>query len=69
MGKVVSKRTYEYHEYITACMISVGVTLFLLNSGDVTRHKGTVTTISGVILLAGYMWEKTPLFKKGDSGQ
>ena len=55
MGKVVSKRTYEYHEYITACMISVGVTLFLLNSGDVTRHKGTVTTISGVILLAGYM--------------
>ncbi|VDI57606.1 solute carrier family 35 (adenosine 3'-phospho 5'-phosphosulfate transporter), member B2 [Mytilus galloprovincialis] len=55
MGKVVSKRTYQYHEYITAGMISVGVTLFLLNSGDVTRHKGSVTTISGVILLAGYM--------------
>lgn len=55
MGKVVSKRTYAYHEYITAGMISVGVTMFLLNSGDVTRHKGSVTTVSGVILLAGYM--------------
>ncbi|KAK3093753.1 hypothetical protein FSP39_019702 [Pinctada imbricata] len=55
MGKIVSKRTYEYHEYLTAVMISVGVSLFLLTSGDVTRHKGTVTTMSGVILLAGYM--------------
>ena len=55
MGKVVSKKTYEYHEYVTAIMISVGVSLFLLTSGDVTRHKGSVTTLSGVILLAGYM--------------
>lgn len=55
MGKVVSKRTYAYHEYVTAGMISVGVALFLLNSGDVTRHKGSVTTVSGIILLAGYM--------------
>lgn len=55
MGKVVSNKKYEYHEYITAVLISVGVSLFLLTSGDVTRHKGSVTTVSGVFLLIGYM--------------
>lgn len=55
MGKVVSRKKYEYHEYVTAVLISVGVSLFLLTSGDVTRHKGSVTTASGVILLMGYM--------------
>ncbi|XP_069117655.1 adenosine 3'-phospho 5'-phosphosulfate transporter 1-like isoform X2 [Argopecten irradians] len=55
MGKVVSRKTYDYHEYITALMISAGISMFLLSSGDVTRHKGSVTTVSGVILLAGYI--------------
>ena len=55
MGKVVSRKKYDYHEYVTAVLISVGVSLFLLTSGDVTRHKGSVTTASGVILLMGYM--------------
>ncbi|XP_041351545.1 adenosine 3'-phospho 5'-phosphosulfate transporter 1-like isoform X2 [Gigantopelta aegis] len=55
MGKVVSKKTYEYYEYFTAVLISVGVSMFLLTSGDVTRHRDTVTTFSGVVLLVGYM--------------
>lgn len=55
MGKVVSRKKYEYHEYLTAGLISVGVSLFLLTSGDSTRHTGGVTTMSGVILLIGYM--------------
>ncbi|OWF36542.1 adenosine 3'-phospho 5'-phosphosulfate transporter 1-like isoform X2 [Mizuhopecten yessoensis] len=55
MGKVVSRKTYEYNEYVTALMISFGISMFLLSSGDVTRHKGSVTTVSGVILLAGYI--------------
>lgn len=55
MGKIVSRRSYDYHEYVTALMISVGVSMFLLTSGDVTRHKGSVTTLSGIILLVGYM--------------
>ncbi|XP_060555317.1 adenosine 3'-phospho 5'-phosphosulfate transporter 1-like isoform X3 [Ruditapes philippinarum] len=55
MGKVVSKKTYEYHEYITAGMISLGVGLFLLTSGDVTRDSTKTTTIAGVIMLVGYM--------------
>jgi len=55
MGKVVSKKTYEYNEYLTAIMISVGVGLFLMTSGDVTQGKGKTTTIAGVIMLVGYM--------------
>ncbi|XP_005099055.1 adenosine 3'-phospho 5'-phosphosulfate transporter 1 isoform X2 [Aplysia californica] len=55
MGKVVSRKTYEYHEYVTAVMISVGVSLFLLTSGDATRHKDSVTTYSGLVMLVGYM--------------
>jgi adenosine 3'-phospho 5'-phosphosulfate transporter B2 len=32
MGKIVSGKTYEYYEYLTAVMISVGVSMFLLTS-------------------------------------
>ncbi|XP_057321973.1 adenosine 3'-phospho 5'-phosphosulfate transporter 1 [Microplitis mediator] len=53
MGKLVSRKTYEYYEYVTAALISVGMTLFMLGSADDVNDK--VTTISGVILLAGYM--------------
>lgn len=55
MGKIVSKRTYEAYEYITAVMISVGVSMFLLTSQDATRSKDTVTTTSGLVMLVGYM--------------
>lgn len=55
MGKVVSHKTYQYHEYVTAIMISVGLSMFLLTSGDITRHKDSVTTTSGLIMLIGYM--------------
>lgn len=55
MGKIVSKKTYDCHEYLTAAMISMGVTMFLLTSGDTTKHKDSVTTFSGIILLVGYM--------------
>lgn len=55
MGKVVNGKTYAYHEYITAGMISVGVSLFLLTSGDATKHKDSVTTTSGLAMLVGYM--------------
>lgn len=37
MGKVVSHTTYEYYEYVTAVLISIGMTLFMLNSSD---YKG-----------------------------
>ena len=55
MGKVVSKRTYSLFEYVTAIMISIGLFLFLLTSEDSMRGKGKVTTISGVVILIGYL--------------
>ncbi|KAK3600909.1 hypothetical protein CHS0354_013286 [Potamilus streckersoni] len=54
MGKIVSKKSYGYDEYVTALMISVGVSLFLLTSGE-DNHRSTITTLSGLILLVGYM--------------
>ncbi|XP_076066217.1 adenosine 3'-phospho 5'-phosphosulfate transporter 1-like [Oratosquilla oratoria] len=54
MGKVVSGKKYEYFEYLTAILISAGMTMFLLGS---TEDKGSAgaTTFSGVIILVGYM--------------
>lgn len=34
MGKIISHTTYEYYEYVTAILISVGMTMFMLNSSD-----------------------------------
>jgi len=53
MGKLVTKQKYEYYEYVTAIIISTGMAFFLLSSAE-TRDN-TVTTMSGVILLASYM--------------
>ncbi|PNF23605.1 Adenosine 3'-phospho 5'-phosphosulfate transporter 1 [Cryptotermes secundus] len=54
MGKIVSRKKYEYYEYVTAVLISVGMAFFMLGSAD--DHKGVaVTTFSGLILLASYM--------------
>lgn len=36
MGKIISHTTYEYYEYVTAILISIGMTLFMLDSSD---HK------------------------------
>lgn len=54
MGKIVSRKSYEYWEYLTAVLISVGVSMFLLSSST-NKHPSTVTTFSGVIILAGYI--------------
>jgi len=54
MGKCVSGKKYQFYEYLTAVMISAGVAIFLLCSGDHST-KTTVTTFSGLILLAGYV--------------
>ena len=46
MGKCVSGKKYQFYEYLTAVMISAGVAIFLLSSGDHST-KNTVTTFSG----------------------
>lgn len=55
MGKVVSRKSYEYWEYLTAVLISVGVSMFLLSSGAGAHRPPTATTFSGVLILAGYI--------------
>ncbi|XP_058932579.1 adenosine 3'-phospho 5'-phosphosulfate transporter 1 isoform X1 [Kogia breviceps] len=54
MGKLVSRRSYEYWEYLTAGLISIGASMFLLSSGP-EPHSSPATTLSGLILLAGYI--------------
>lgn len=53
MGKLVSRQKYEYYEYVTALLISVGMTFFMLSSAP--NKDETVTTVSGLVLLAAYM--------------
>ena len=54
MGKFVSRKTYQYYEYVVAIMISVGVSIFLLSSAS-DKHRSAETTISGLVLMIGYM--------------
>jgi len=54
MGKVVSKRKYEYYEYVVAVLITAGMAAFLLGS-DEGKKASSTTTISGVVILLGYM--------------
>eukprot|EP00088_Acartia_fossae_P033489 TRINITY_DN3427_c0_g1_i5.p1 TRINITY_DN3427_c0_g1~~TRINITY_DN3427_c0_g1_i5.p1 ORF type:complete len:441 (-),score=63.22 TRINITY_DN3427_c0_g1_i5:183-1505(-) len=54
MGKVVSRKTYEFYEYIVAVLISLGMVAFLFGKGESSRSD-SVTTASGVLILIGYM--------------
>ena len=55
MGKLVSNRTYPWHEYFTAGLLSVGVGTFLLATDPSAGEHTTETTFAGVIILIGYM--------------
>jgi len=54
MGKIISKKTYQKYEYVVAIMISVGVSMFLLSTAS-DKHTSAETTLSGFILMIGYM--------------
>lgn len=60
MGKVVSNRTYPWHEYFTATLLSMGVGMFLLAANPAASDEDharstTETTFAGVVILLGYM--------------
>ena len=55
MGKVVSNRTYSWHEYFTAFILSLGVAMFLLAADPSSKEHTTKTTFAGIIILLGYM--------------
>lgn len=54
MGKVVAKTKYEFYEYVTAVILSIGMLFFMLDAGN-DRADNTITTFSGVILLCSYI--------------
>lgn len=54
MGKFVSKKTYQYYEYLVAVMISIGVSLFLMSTAS-DKHHSAATTVPGIVLMLGYM--------------
>lgn len=39
MGKIVSHNSYEYYEYVTAGLISIGMMLFMLGSSNEENGK------------------------------
>lgn len=55
MGKIVSKKTYPYYEYIVGVLLSAGVSLFLLAADPSGKRSSAATTFSGAIILLGYM--------------
>lgn len=54
MGKIVSRTKYEFYEYVTAVLISIGMIFFLMGSTE--HQKGnSVTTMTGILLLILYL--------------
>lgn len=54
MGKIISRTKYEFHEYLTAVMISCGMVLFLTGSADESKHSPS-TTLAGLFMLTLYL--------------
>jgi adenosine 3'-phospho 5'-phosphosulfate transporter B2 len=58
MGRLVSRRSYSWSDYVTAIAISAGLFAFLITStddnGDVGQGRAS-TTLSGLIILVGYL--------------
>jgi len=55
MGKIVSHTTYEYYEYVTAILISIGMTLFMLDSSD---HKNGNTLLNMQCILIALWYDE-----------
>lgn len=55
MGRFVSGKTYPYHEYIVALLLSLGTSLFLLSHNSDHDHSDRQTTGVGLCILLGYM--------------
>jgi hypothetical protein len=54
MGRIVSKKKYEFYEYTVAVLISLGMACFFMGK-EQSRESSTVTTLSGILIMVGYM--------------
>ncbi|VDO06908.1 unnamed protein product [Rodentolepis nana] len=55
MGRCLYGRAYKAYEYITTALISLGVCMFILSSPSEHSDKVTENSISGLILICGYV--------------
>ncbi|XP_072152624.1 adenosine 3'-phospho 5'-phosphosulfate transporter 1 isoform X2 [Bemisia tabaci] len=55
MGKLMSQKKYEYYEYVTAISVSIGMMFFLFGTPEDKKSGASVTTVSGCLLLIGYV--------------
>ncbi|KAI6659146.1 Adenosine 3'-phospho 5'-phosphosulfate transporter 1-like [Oopsacas minuta] len=55
MGKIISNKTYPYYEYAFALILSLGVSLFVLESETEGESGARETTFAGVIIIIGYL--------------
>ena len=44
MGKIVANKSYHYHEYVVAVLLSAGVSLFLLVADPSGKRTSAATT-------------------------
>lgn len=60
MGKLVSRKSYEWHEYLLALAISLGMGLFLLSrssgaAASSSAASSSSSSLSGLVILVGYL--------------
>lgn len=55
MGKIVSRTKFEFYEYLTAALISLGMLAFLLGSKSDQHTASSITSMTGILLLAMYL--------------
>ncbi|XP_036329703.1 adenosine 3'-phospho 5'-phosphosulfate transporter 1 isoform X2 [Rhagoletis pomonella] len=54
MGKIISKNKYDWYEYVSAVLISLGMIFFMTGSANST-NASSVTTFTGIFLLTMYL--------------
>lgn len=59
MGKLVSRKSYDWHEYLLALAISLGMGLFLLSrssgASSSSSSSPASSSLSGLVILIGYL--------------
>ncbi|VDM16277.1 unnamed protein product [Hydatigera taeniaeformis] len=55
MGRLLYGRSYRAFEYITTVLVSIGVSVFILSSPLEHSGKTTVNSVSGLVLICGYI--------------
>lgn len=55
MGKIVSRSKFDYYEYLTAILISIGMLAFLLGSKSDHHTTSSINSMTGILLLTMYL--------------